>query len=61
MNDSTEPKMELNLQQIQGLKILLEGVVIAQKSGVYSLKDASVLHQAVSLFVQPKEEVVAED
>lgn len=46
------------MTQEQALNILVQGVNIGQSKGAYSLQEASILSQAISVFQSKKEEPV---
>ena len=41
------------MDQTEALKVLIQGINVAQKRGTYSLKEASILAKAAAVFVQP--------
>lgn len=43
------------MNEQQALETLVKGVQLAQQKGVYSLQDAAVIAQAVSVFVQAQQ------
>ena len=43
------------MNEQQALEILVKGVQLAQQKGVYTLQDAGLIAQAVSVFVKPQE------
>lgn len=43
------------MNEQQALEILVKGVQLAQQKGVYTLQDAALIAQAVSVFVKPQE------
>lgn len=45
------------LTQQQALEALIQGVVLGQKSGIYTLEDAELLSKAIRAFVKPGTQV----
>ena len=45
------------IQQQQAIAALIQGVIIAQKKGAYSLEEASELNKAVKVFVNHEKSV----
>jgi len=41
------------MDQTEALKILIQGINVAQKRGAYDLQEASVLAKAAAAFVEP--------
>lgn len=60
-NPNANPAVE-NMDHQTALNILVQGVQFAQSKGVYSLKDASLIHKAVEVFTpeQPAKPPVLE-
>lgn len=50
--------MNEQMTQDQALRILIQAVELAQSKGAFSLKDAAVLNEAVSVFVTEEEQAV---
>jgi hypothetical protein len=56
------PAAKLNLTPIQALDILIQAVHLAQqKGGVYTLKEASLLFEAVEVFAQQQQAAQAQN
>jgi|13_taG_2_1085334.scaffolds.fasta_scaffold22257_2 hypothetical protein len=62
--ETVEPTLTLNLQQIQGVQILINAAEASQRAGIFSLQDASLIFETIKLFVPeavdqtPKQEEV---
>ena len=53
---ATGPSPKLGLTPIQALDILIQAVHLAQqKGGVYTLKEAALLYEAVEVFAQQQQ------
>lgn len=48
---ASPPQEQSNVNITESIQILLNGVQLAQKRGVYTLKEASVIHSAVEFIV----------
>ena len=50
-SQESPPQEQSNVNITESIQILLNGVQLAQKRGVYTLKEASVIHGAVEFIV----------
>lgn len=53
-NNANSEKDNDRLIQQQAIASLIQGVMLAQKKGAYSLEEASELNKAVKIFVSPQ-------
>jgi|7_EtaG_2_1085326.scaffolds.fasta_scaffold00090_16 hypothetical protein len=43
-------------KQVESIRVLINGIAVAQKRGAFSLEEASFLHEAVAFLTTPPEE-----
>jgi hypothetical protein len=56
-SESVPKAIPETLTQQQALEALIQGVVLGQKSGIYTLEDAELLSKAIRAFVKPGTQV----
>lgn len=44
------------MNQTDAIKILIKATQIAQKKGAYNLSEASIIHEAISCFIDTKQD-----
>jgi hypothetical protein len=49
------------MDQTTAVRILIQGVTIAQKSGIYTLKEAELLSKAISAFTTEYQSRIPDD
>lgn len=59
--ETVEPQMVLDFEQIKAFQLVINAVMFAQQKGAYTLQDAAMLHEAMTKLVKPMSEMKSDE